>query len=217
MILNYVNWERDEYLVMVIPSEYIWNTEFIDKHISDLKKLDENTGSEGAGMIEIWNYMMDHMVNDLLIASFISFIVIVVMLGITTRSLRGTIICSLSILIALIGTLTVLKIINLKLNFFNIIGFPLIIGMGIGYSVYVYYRFMYIKKVDVVAVVSSTGKAVLLSTLTTLMSFGSLATSNHPGLAGFGLLICVGLILSFLSSIFIIPTLVRIFYRKGIK
>jgi hypothetical protein len=102
-----------------------------------------------------------------------------------------------------------------KLSFFNIPALPLILGLGIDYSIHIYYR-MRESGMNIVKVISSTGKAVLLTTLTTLAAFGSMAMSAHPGLQILGRITSLGLVLAFLSSIFIVPTLVKLFYPKQI-
>ena len=58
--------------------------------------------------------------------------------------------------------------------------------------------------------VPSTGKAVLLTTLTTLMAFGTISFSSHKGLAQLGMITCIGLSIALLTSLFVIPILIRL-------
>lgn len=217
IIRNYVNWEKDEYLVVVPPSGYAWDTDFIELHMQDIEKLEKISKVNGAGFIKVWNFLMKNMLNDLILASIIAFSLIILIIFSTTKSIKGTIICCFSLLISIVSTVSIISLIGIKFNVFNIIAFPLIMGLGIDYSVHIYYRIVHEEKGNIINAVSSTGKAVLLTTLTTLMAFGSMSFSTHPGLAQFGQFICVGLILAFLSSLFIIPNLIKLFYGNKIN
>ncbi len=61
----------------------------------------------------------------------------------------------------------------------------------------------------VVSALTSTPRAVLVSALTTMVSFGSLAVSPHVGTASMGklLLISIGLVL--ISTLVVLPALLR--------
>ena len=62
-------------------------------------------------------------------------------------------------------------LLNLPVDFFNVIIFPIIIGIGIDSSVHIYNR--YTEEGDMLKSVTLTGEAVSLSALTTLIGFGS--------------------------------------------
>ncbi len=215
-IKNYVNWETNEFLVLVSSKGYVWYEDVLKNHIIDLKKLEKNTGQTGAGLMKVWWFLVSHMMRDLILFSVVAFIIILIILAFTTKSLRGTIICSLSLIISIVTTLSIISMLGIKLNFINIPGFPVIMGLGIDYTVHIYYRLIETNK-DIVKVISSTGKAVLLTTLTTLVAFGTVSFSVHPGIANLGRVVFIGLTMSFLSSIFIIPLLVKTFYKKHLK
>jgi predicted RND superfamily exporter protein len=52
---------------------------------------------------------------------------------------------------------------------------------------------------------TSTPRAVLFSALTTVASFGSLAVSNHRGLASMGILLTIAISWSLVCSLLILP------------
>lgn len=215
ILQNYINFdEKEEYLITIEAQGYVWHKEFFENHIKDLIKLGKNTNTTGSGLLLIWNFLVTNMLNDLLIASIIAFLIIFLILFLSTRNLTGTIACSISLLTAIISTLSIMSMLQFKINFVNILAFPVIIGLGIDYSVHIYYGLLYDKKMSIINVISSTGKAVLLTTLTTLIAFGSISFSAHPGLAKLGQIASIGIFLSLLSSLFIIPLFIKIFYRK---
>jgi|GEM_PF-4058333 len=56
---------------------------------------------------------------------------------------------------------------------------------------------------------TSTARAIYYSALTTLMGFGSLVFSTHQGTAGMGLLLTIGLFLTLVCVLIILPVLLQ--------
>jgi len=215
IVRNYVDWESDEYLVIVPPSGFVWDSDLTDMYLSDLEILEDKFSVESAGFIHIWKWLLDHMMGDLLRSSLAAFVLMLLIVLVTMRSIRATLICSTTMLISFVSTLSIVGMLGIKFNYVNVISFPLIIGLGIDYIVHIYHRLVHTEKGDIVGAVSSTGKAVLLTTLTTLMAFGTISFSVHRGLAQTGIITCIGLTMALLSSLFIIPTLVKLTFKGG--
>jgi hypothetical protein len=57
---------------------------------------------------------------------------------------------------------------------------------------------------------TGTARAVLLSALTTMASFGTLAFSSHSGIASLGQLLTLGIALVLLCNLVVLPALVRV-------
>ena len=85
----------------------------------------------------------------------------------------------------------------------NIMILPLIMGIGIDDGIHVMHR--YIIEKDIMTVFRSTGKAILLTTLTTMLAFGSLYFSTYRGLASLGISLFIGSVCCFLATLFIVP------------
>ncbi len=217
IVRNYVNWEEEEFLVMVPPSGYVWNKDFLDQHIKDIDRLEEETGINGAGMVEIWGFIIDHLMGDLLSSSLTAFGIVFILILIVSRSIKGTIICSLNLLFSVLITLSIMALIGIKMNIVTVISFPLIIGLGIDDSVHIYFRTVKEEGLDIIEGVSSTGKAILMTTLTTVAAFGSFGLSIHRGMAQMGIVTSIGLIVAYLCSVFVMPTMIKLFYRRQIK
>ena len=63
---------------------------------------------------------------------------------------------------------------------------------------------------------SVTAQAVFWSAVTTITSFGSLAFSHHRGIASLGLLLVIGLTLTMLANLVVLPALVVLLQRRGL-
>jgi predicted RND superfamily exporter protein len=95
-------------------------------------------------------------------------------------------------------------LLELQLNFANVIVLPLLLGLGVSGSLHVVMRWREEGEVDRLAA-TSTPRAVLFSALTTVASFGSLAVSNHRGLASMGILLTIAISWSLVCSLLILP------------
>jgi predicted RND superfamily exporter protein len=100
------------------------------------------------------------------------------------------------------GAITVL--LNVDFNFANIIAIPLLLGLGVDNGVHMVHR----SKTDQSGqslLQTSTARAILFSSLTTLFSFGSLALSPHRGTASMGWLLTFGVIFVLVATLIILP------------
>ena len=84
---------------------------------------------------------------------------------------------------------------DLHLNFMNIFVITMIIGIGVDYGIHVIHRYREADRTpggDPAAAVEETSRGVFLAALTTIVGFGSLATSHYPGLISMGLVSTIG-------------------------
>ncbi len=95
-----------------------------------------------------------------------------------------------------------LKLTGLPLNLFNVLAFPLVLGVGVDYGIYVIVAVRQRqRRADALA---SIIKPVILSGLTTIAGFGSLAWANHPALSSLGLVCALGVACSLFSTLFFV-------------
>jgi hypothetical protein len=93
-------------------------------------------------------------------------------------------------------------------------GLPMIIGIGVDDGVHIVHRWRIEGKKKVVQVFSSTGKAILLTSATTMLAFGSLVFSVWPGFASLGIAMFVGVGACFLSTVIVLAGIIGIVERK---
>ena len=94
-------------------------------------------------------------------------------------------------------------------NFANVIVLPLLLGFGVDSGIHLVSRRRQRSDADAV-MESSTPRAVLLSALTTIASFGALSLSPHWGTASLGILLSIGMTLIIVSVIVVLPVLMRL-------
>jgi predicted RND superfamily exporter protein len=80
----------------------------------------------------------------------------------------------------------------------------MIAGIGSDYGIHIYHR--YREGADL-ARLAETGRSVLLAALTTVVGFGSLILTHYPGLQSIGWMSALGVLLSCLAAIVVLPLL----------
>ena len=93
---------------------------------------------------------------------------------------------------------------NIPLNFANIIGLPLLLGIGVDSGIHIADRFRHDNINNIFMTSSSRG--VIVSSLTTICSVGNLAFSSHQGTASMGILLAAGLTSMMISTMLILPS-----------
>jgi len=101
-----------------------------------------------------------------------------------------------------IMTLEAAYLIDLPLNFANIIALPLMLAVGVAFHIY-YVVAWRAGMVDMLA--SSLTRAIFFSALVTGLAFGSLWLSSHPGTASMGELLALSLLFTLLAAFVIVP------------
>jgi len=126
------------------------------------------------------------------------------------RSVFQTLYVLFTVLIALLWLAGVFAILDWKLNLFNLIALPLLIGMGQDDSLHVIHRYREEGPGSLPRVLRETGGAVFLTTLTTVIGFSSMLFVEHQGLRSLGWTTCIGMTLCLLSSVLFVPSCLRV-------
>jgi len=110
-----------------------------------------------------------------------------------------------TILIGSVFTFGFMLIFNIPLNFANIIGLPLLLGIGVDSGIHIVDRFRQEQGNNKNIFMTSSTRGVFVSSLTTICSIGNLAFSSHTGTASMGLLLTVGLVSMMISTMMVLP------------
>ena len=106
---------------------------------------------------------------------------------------------------------------GILLSMMTVMGVPLIIGIGIDDGVHIMHRWRIEGDGRIRTVYSSTGKAILLTSLTTMFAFGSLMFSVMPGFGLLGGALFLGVGACFLTTVIVLPGILGIIDRKNSK
>ncbi len=97
-----------------------------------------------------------------------------------------------------------------SLNYVNLMIFPVLLGSGIDYGVYMVYDAYSERAPGIEAVVAETGRGVLLCGLTTLAGFGSMIFGSYTGLISFGWTALLGYTGALFGALIVLPSLMSV-------
>ena len=110
------------------------------------------------------------------------------------------------IFVSVIATLGFMGWINVPVTMVSMAVFPILIGLGIDYSIQFHNRFE--ENDDVTTTAKHIGKAVFIAVVATGVGFISLFISPVPMIQDFGKMLSIGVVVAFAGSIFLLlPTL----------
>jgi uncharacterized protein len=129
---------------------------------------------------------------------------IALLLLIALRRMVDVMLTLIPLLIAGVVTLELSVVLDLPLNFANIIALPLLLGVGVAFKIY-YIMAWRAGKTGLLQ--SSLTRAVVFSALTTATAFGGLWLSSHPGTASMGKLMALSLLCTMAAAVLFQPVL----------
>ena len=112
------------------------------------------------------------------------------------------------IFVSVIATLGFMSWVNVPVTMVSMAVFPILIGLGIDYSIQFHNRFH--EEQSVQTTLSQIGKAVGIAVFATVLGFISLYASPVPMIQDFGKMLTIGVIVSFLGSIFLLLPIIQI-------
>ena len=154
--------------------------------------------------------MLKVMLEDSSLAVILTLAVVAVVLLIDLRSLVNALLVLTPLVNALVWVVGFMYAFDIKLNLYNMVAFPTIIGMGIDNSVHIFHRYQEVGRGSLRLVLRTTGVALLATSLTTMVGFSGLVPAIHPALSSIGVLSLVGLGSCFITSVTLLPALLQI-------
>jgi uncharacterized protein len=142
-----------------------------------------------------------------------TFVLIALLLLLVLRSVRDSLMVLAPLVLAGLLTVATTVLIDVPFNFANVIVLPLLFGLGVSSGINMVVRGR--QQGERSLLVTSTPRAVLFSALTTIGSFGSLAVSQHPGMASMGLLLTVALVYGTACTLVVLPALRYVFAHSA--
>ncbi|MDY9927467.1 RND family transporter [Methanosarcina sp.] len=152
------------------------------------------------------NYEMNSSMGTLL---GLSGIFMVIVLFFVFKHVRWGLLPLPVVLLGIVYTFGAMGYIGIPLSMVSMAAFPILIGVGIDYAIQFHNRLEEelhrngSKGRAVVETVKNTGPAVLIALGMTALGFVSLFTSSVPMIQDFGKLLLIGIIMCYLSSIFV--------------
>jgi len=142
----------------------------------------------------------------------LAFLAVIAVVSINFSSLREGLFTVLPLIASMIWILGAMAIMDIPVDFFNAIMFPIIIGIGIDSSIHIYHR--YKECGNIVHAAEHSFVAIFLSSFTTVIGFGVLVFAQTKAMNSIGIVAALGTTFTFLVSVFVLASMILIFKKK---
>ncbi len=114
-------------------------------------------------------------------------------------------------------TVGAMTLFGISFNFANVIVLPLLLGTGVDSGIHLVARAQRSQDDATPLAATTTGRAVFFSAITTLASFGTLASSAHRGIASLGVVLVLGMALTLTANLGVLPSLLSMRRRRSAR
>jgi hypothetical protein len=132
----------------------------------------------------------------------------------TFRNLRVSLLVLMPIVFAIIVAFGLLRLAGHHFSFMSITAIPLIIGIGIDNGIHLVRRYLESAGSNILTVAKATGAPLIQSNLTTIIGFGALMASTFAPLAELGLVASLGVALALAGGLCLIPAVLVLDEKK---
>jgi len=211
---RYSNKNRDQFLVTVFPANDVWkDAEFLKRFVADLELVSD----KATGMPPIFSALIQVIGRDGRNAMLLTLVVVFLLLWIDFRNPLHALMAMIPLALGVFWMVGLMKLSGMMMTVMNVMGFPLILGIGIDDGVHIIHRWNHEGSGKIQTVFSSTGKAIFLTSLTTMFAFGSLVFSIWRGFGQLGGALFLGVGACFLTTVIILPGIFGLIKRKKDK
>jgi uncharacterized protein len=203
--------KQGKYLITIFPKVDIWDLDERNRYLKDLRSVDANVTGSAVHMFNSTRLMTEGYING----GIYAMTAIIIYVFIVFRNLRTVLFILLPVIAGSIWTVGIIELTGLKLNMANLVILPLILGIGVVNGIHITHRYREEEDKNSVVLGKSTGLAVILSSLTTMIGFGSMMVADHYGVFSLGLVLTLGVFCCLIASITFLPALLKLSAAKG--
>jgi predicted RND superfamily exporter protein len=211
MLNLYKSKKTGRYLVQIYPKKNLYKREALMR----FNRIMERISPAVSGSPKLMLLMNDAVIKDGLKALSAAFLVILILLYLDFRSISTVLLAMLPLFCGTLFMLGVMILLGIKMNMMNVVVLAVIIGIGVDDGVHLMHRWRDEGIGGLKISASRVGHAILVTSITTMIGFGSVGFYPHRGMASLGYVLFIGVGACFLTTILVLPP-VALFFEKRI-
>ena len=200
-----------KYLLQVYPKKDVWQRENQEEFVRELRTVDPTVTGTPVQLYEYTTLLKE----SYQMAAWYALGAIALLVFIHFHSFTAVVLALLPVAIGATWMVGLMGAFGISFNPANIMTLPLVIGIGVTNGIHILNRFVEERTPAILG--KSTGKAVLVSGMTTVAGFGSLILAKHQGIASLGFVMSVGVTTCMLAALTFLPALLNLLMRTGWK
>jgi predicted RND superfamily exporter protein len=194
--------------VYAYPAGDIWAAEPQRAFVDSMRAVDPQV----TGMPVLGRFMVERSQRALLRTAVLGSLALVVCVWADFRRTLPSLLALMPVALTVPAVLAVMRMTGIAFNPLNVMALPVVLGIAVDDGIHLVHRFVR-ERGDARATLTGTGRGVVITSLTTIASFGALSFSEHPGLAGFARIIVLGVGFALIFSLFLLPPLMGVSKR----
>ena len=151
--------------------------------------------------------------HDAKVAVTLSTLILALLIALHYRNFQKTAFVLFCLSCGMLWMFVAMALFGLKLNFYNMIIIPAMIGMGEDNSVHVLDRFEEVGRTSMLDVLRTSGGAAFMASVATILGYAGLCFAHHPGLNSIGWMAIIGLVTCLLASLVLLPLMAQVFLK----
>ena len=196
------------HLLKIYSRGDIWDMEALEAFVHDVRSVDAHATGKPLQTFEASRQMQRSYIN----AALYSLIAITIVLVLDFGNLGNALLAMLPVSLGMLLMFGLLGLLNIPLNPANMIVLPLILGIGIDDGVHVIHDFR--SQQGRYRLTGSTATAIVMTSLTTMVGFGSLMIASHRGLQSLGRVLTIGVACCMVTSLLTLPAILVLMSRN---
>lgn len=196
------------HLIQIYPRSNVWERLPQEAFVRELRTVIPDVTGTPVQLFEYTTLLKDSYVE----AAWWALGAIVILVFIHFRSLTSVFLAMLPVGIGALWMVGFMGWNWIPFNPANIMTLPLVIGIGVTNGIHILNRFAEEKNPGILA--KSTGKAVLVSGLTTIAGFGALITGKHQGIQSLGWVMATGTATCMVAGLTVLPAILTLRERR---
>ncbi len=166
---------------------------------------------DSTGTPFMWVKLVEYIRSDLVRSSALVFFAILLIVSLVFRNIKYILIVMSPVLAGFAFLLGYMSFFEVSFNAANITAFPLILGIAVDDGIHMVQSYISDRERSISNMLLKSGKAVIITSLTTMIGFGSLYFVHDPLVSGLGTLLFFGTLFSLVASITFVPILLLVF------
>jgi hopanoid biosynthesis associated RND transporter like protein HpnN len=208
MLVKRMRTEDGQLLVEIIPAEDLREEHSRQRFVDAVQQVAPTATGAPIIITEAGRAVIQAFREAGILAGFFVFVLLLVVL----RSLLDAVLVMAPLVLAAVLTVAATVILGTPFNFANVIVVPLLFGLGVAGGIHIIVRDRTETSGGIIR--TYTPRAVILSALTTIGSFGALALSSHPGTSSMGIMLTISISLATLCTVMVLPAFRLIMRRR---
>ena len=213
-VARFVSKDGTRLAVHAYPAGNVEEEGFATRFAARLRALDPNVAGTALNLLPHERYITEGFRR----AAGYSLVLMTLALWLMFRRVGDTLLALLPVILGSIWMLALMRPLGIQFTAANMVALPLLLGICLDSGVHMVHRSLEgAGAARLETLVQGTGTAVSVAALTNLIGFASLMAADYRAMQGLGLLLSLGIALSLLASVLVLPALLVVLGRARLR